>query len=187
VFYRKRDLLTYSWPGGSVGEVLVPDGLQFTQATEDIINSSFANDPSREKTFKRFVHAGYCGYILHNESEWVNYGWMSPPGVFGPPHLPDELKKIDCYWLFYQHTKKEYRGRGYYKLSLKLQLCSIMSDECIHPTFIDTTLDNIASRRGILTVGFEPKGIIHTREVHIPKVKSWIWGYWDLHAEHPGI
>ncbi len=51
----------------------------------------------------------------------------------------------------------------------------------------DTGADNVASRKSLLAVLFEPKGIIDTRELKIPRVKSWVWGSWDVDADHPRL
>lgn len=53
--------------------------------------------------------------------------------------------------------------------------------------YADTSIDNIASRKGILAVGFEPKGIIDMFELRLPNVKSWAWGSHNVDADHPRL
>jgi RimJ/RimL family protein N-acetyltransferase len=187
VLLRNRRLLVYGLADRLNGEVLLPTDIKWTQATRDSIAGLFRDDPRRKKTFLQFVNRGYYGIIMYHDSQWVSYGWMSKPDTLGPPHLPLGIQKSSAYWLFYQHTSQDYRGCGVYKCSLQLQAAQALGEVEHTQIYVDTRPDNIASRKGILAVGFQPKGIIDTRELRIPRVKSWVWGSWDMDAGHPGL
>ena len=183
----KKRVLVYELEDYLNEEPLLPMGIQWTRATRGNVEDLFRDDPRRKKAFLRFIDKGYCGIILHHEAQWVNYGWMSKPDTLGPPHLPVDIQQNKVYWLFYQHTAQNYRGRGFYKLALQLQAAHALREMEPVRVLIDTRPDNIASRKGILAVGFQPKGIIDIRELRIPRVKSWAWGSWDVDADHPRL
>ena len=187
MFIRKRRLLVYELADCLNEEPLLPTGIQWTQATRDSVSELFRDDPRRRKTFMRFIDKGYHGIIMYHGAQWVNYGWMSKPDTLGPPHLPLDIQRTPVYWLFYQHTIPNYRGLGLYKSPLQLQAAYGARELETARVLIDTRPDNTASRKGILAVGFEPRGIIYTYELRIPRVKSWVWGSWDMDADHPGL
>ena len=184
---RKKRLLVYELADRLNEGLLLPTGIQWTRATRNSVADLFRDDPRRKKTFLQFVCKGYYGIIMYHDFQWISYGWMSKPDTPGPPHLPMGVQTRPVYWLFYQHTSQNYRGRGIYKHSLQLQVAHVLSEVEHANVCIDTRPDNIASRKGILAVGFQPKGIIDTRELRIPRVKSWVWGSWDIDANHPGL
>jgi len=187
VLVRKKRLLVYELAVCSNKEPLLPMGIQWAQATRDNVADLFRDDPRRKKTFLRFIDKGYYGVILYHDTQWVSYGWMSKPDTLGPPHLPLGIQQEKVYWLFYQHTAQNYRGRGFYKCVLHLQAMHALREIETARVLIDTRPDNIASRKGILAVGFEPKGMIDTLELRMPRVKSWVWGSWDMDADHPRL
>ena len=184
---RRKRLLVYELADRLNEEPLLPTGIQWTQATSDSVSELFRDDPRRRKTFMRFIDKGYHGIIMYHGAQWVNYGWMSKPDTLGPPHLPLDIQRTPVYWLFYQHTIPNYRGLGLHKRALQLQAAHGARELETARVAIDTRPDNIASRKGILAVGFEPRGIIYTYELRIPRVKSWVWGSWDMDAGHPGL
>lgn len=187
VLLRKKRLLVYELVDRLNGALLLPTGIQWTQATRDSVVDLFKGDPRRKRTFLQFISRGYYGVIMYHDSQWVSYGWLSKPDTLGPPHLPLDIQRRSVYWLFYQHASQDYRGRGIYKCALQLQAEHALSEAEHARVYIDTRPDNIASRKGILAVGFQPKGIIDTCELRIPKVKFWVWGSWDMDAGHPGL
>lgn len=184
---RKGCSLVYEL-GDQVNEgFFIPTGIQWTQATRDSVEDLFRDDLRRRKAFLRFIGRGYYGVIMYHDSQWVNYGWMSTPDTLGPPHLPLSIQRRQVYWLFYQHTVASYRGRGFYKCALQLQAAHALSEMESARVLIDTRPDNIASRKAIMAVGFEPRGAINTFELTIPRVKYWVWGSWDVDESHPGL
>ena len=184
---RKKRLLVYELTDCLDEEPLLPTGVQWTHATKDVVADLFRDDARRRKMFLRFIDKGYYGVIMYHGTQWTNYGWMSTPDTLGPPHLPQSIQQEQVYWFFYQHTNQNYRGRGFYKCGLQLQAAHALRDIKHTRVYIDSRPDNIASRRGILSTGFQPKGIIDTCELKIPRVKSWVWGSWNMDADHPGL
>ena len=165
----------------------IPSGLQWAYATTDSVKEFFGDDPKRKRTFLQFLDKDYCGIIVNDGAQWVNYGWISKPNTLGPPHLPRSIQRNPVYWLFYQHTRVEYRGRGYYKMALKIQITCVREQNPVANLYIDARVDNVASRRGIISVGFRPRGLIYASQIRIPKIKPWVWGYWDTDAKHPRL
>jgi len=184
---RQRRLLVYELSAQASDEVVLPTGMEWTRATRDSVVRFFRDDPRRKKTFSRFIDKGYYGVIIYHGAEWVNYGWMSTPNTFGPPHLPPGLRQRPVYWLFYAHTAPTYRGRGLHRYGMKLRIAHAFNITENAKIYTDTTADNVASRKGIRSVGFEPKGIIDTHELRISRVKPWVWGSWDVDANHPRL
>ncbi len=181
----QKQLVVYELPKGWNTSLVLPDEISWTTATRESVMSFFGYDRWRRDTFARFLHKGYWGVILYIGNDWVNYGWVSRPETLGPPHLPRDVQEEQVYWLFYQHTRAEYRGRGYYKLALGIQIEQILAQDRIARVRIDARDNNTASRRGILSVGFNPKGVVNTRELTIPRIKTLVWGNWDMDMEHP--
>jgi len=187
VFIPKRRLLVYELADCLNGEPFLPTGIQWTQATRDSVSELVRDDPRLRKTFMRFIDKGYYGIVMYHGAQWVNYGWMSKPDTLGPPHLPLSIQRRQVYWLFYQHTIPNHRGLGLYKSALQLQAAHGARESESARVLIDTRPDNIASRKRILAVGFEPRRIIDTWEIRIPRVKSWVWGSWESDADHPRL
>lgn len=187
VLVSQKRLLVYELAGCFNKEPLLPMGIEWAQATGDNVADLFRDDPRRKKTFLDFIDKGYYGVILCHDTQWVSYGWMSKPGTLGPPHLPVGIQQSEVYWLFYAHTRPTYRGRGLHKYGMQLRIEYAVDTMQHAKVYTDTTAENVASRKGIVSVGFEPKGIIDTYEISIPRVKSWVWGSWDMDAEHPGL
>lgn len=187
VLIRKRLLLVYELAEYLKEEPLLPVGIQWTRATRDSVEDLFRDDPRRRQTFLQFIDKGYYGVIIYHDAQWINYGWMSTPGTLGPPHLPLSIQQEQVYWLFYAHTLPSYRGHGLHKYGLRLRIVHAFNAIQHTKIYTDTTVENAASRKGILSVGFEPKGIIDTHELRIARVKSWVWGSWNMDANHPGL
>jgi len=187
VLLRKKRLLVYELADRLNEELLLPTGIQWTQATRDSVADLFKDDPRRKKTFLDFIDKGHYGVIIYHDSQWVSYGWMSKPDTLGPPHLPISVQQMQVCWLFYAHTLPSYRGHGLHKCGLQLRASYALNEVQHAKVYTDTTSDNIASRKGILAAGFQHRGIIDARELRIPRVKSWVWGSWDMDADHPRL
>lgn len=80
-----------------------------------------------------------------------------------------------------------YRGRGFYERALQLQAAYALRRMEHAEVHIDIASGSIASGKGIMSAGFKSKGIIDTCKLIIRRVKSWVWGYWDTDANHPGL
>jgi RimJ/RimL family protein N-acetyltransferase len=138
-------------------------------------------------TFLKFLKKEFYGVLILENSNWVAYGWISRPSTLGPIHLPSEIQRLKVFWIFYCHTKESFRGRGLYKRVLKLLMQQALNESKDAEIYIDTQRDNIAARKAIVSVGFEPKGIINTYKFGIPKLKSWNWGKWNTQVDHPPL
>jgi RimJ/RimL family protein N-acetyltransferase len=187
VLVRKRCLLVYELVDYPREEPHLPKNVRWAQATRDIVEDLFRHDPRRKETFLRFIDRGYYGVIIYHDSQWMNYGWMSMPDTCGPPHLPVSIQQRHACWLFYAHTLPRYRGCGLHKYSIQLRVAHALNTIGHVRIYTDTTAENTASRKGIVSMGFKPEGIIHTVELMIPRVKRWVWGSWDMKAEHPPL
>jgi len=190
VLVRKKRLLVYEYELANQlneGPVILPTGIQWEQATRGNISSLFKDDPRRRNTFLRFIDEGYYGIIMYDNAQWTSYQWMTMPDTLGPPHLPLSIQQRRVCWLFYAHTRSSFRGRGLHKCGLRLRAAYALNTMDQAKIYTDTSASNIASRKGKLAEGFSPRGIIDTYEIRIPRVKSWVWGSWDVDADHPGL
>lgn len=184
---REKHLLVYELSKPCNMTADFSNGVKWLPVTEQAICSFFLKDVRRKTAFLQFLRNGHYGVILYVGNEWVNHLWMSLPNTFGPPHLPNSIKREPVYWLFYGHTREEFRGQGYQKLALRLLTEKALNKDAQAKIYGDTRADNIASRKSFISVGFEPKGVINTHELRIPRIKSWVWGSWDMDEEHPGL
>lgn len=170
VFRLPRQWLTP--PLDDLGDVKIVD------ATQEVIDFLFKQDPIRRKLFKRFLASGFRGVILYQGSVWASYAWMSTPDTPGPIHLPSFIQKLKVYWIFYCRTADEFQGRGLYKRSI-ITLCKwAREQELKGSVYIDSEISNIASIRAIQAAGFQSNGTILTWGFYIPKLKPIIWGKW---------
>jgi len=78
-------------------------------------------------------------------------------------------------------------GRSLCKRRLQFQAVHALSTVKYVEAHNDAMADNVASRKSLLAVLFEPKGIIDTLELRIPRVKPWVWGSWDADGDHPRL
>lgn len=181
-----KKYLVYQLPGYKPEEIRLPNGwVKCTIANHDIIRDLFKRENKRKKVFHKYLEMGLCGVLLHNEQTWMSYGWMSRPSTLGPKHLPAEIRRKNVNWIFSCRTQEIFRGRGLYRLVLQLLIQQVATENGDTSIYIDTERNNLASRRGILAIGSQPKGIISAYRIGIPSVFSWNWGRWDVDAVHP--
>lgn len=147
----------------------------------------FENDPKRLSAFSKFLRRGCLGIVWHNGREWIAYAWMSLPETCAPPHLPQWIRRLPVYWIFFCRTKDKYQGQGLYKASLSLLARWARERDPKAEVYIDTEPYNIPSRRAIEAVGFSPRGIITTWTLRVPKLSLVLWGRWDQDAPHPEV
>ena len=145
----------------------------------DIIEKHFIG--ARARLFQTLLRQGYQGMLLASDEAWMAYGWMATPVTPPPIHLP--LQQKGRYWIFYCHTAVNHRGQGHYQRILNLLLQEAARQGGVGQTmFIDTTVDNGASRKAILRVGFNSCGTIIT--LNLPRCKPF-YGKLDSLAPHP--
>lgn len=167
--------------GGSVA----PD-LRISLADEGLIRRFFADEPAKQKVFLRYLHQGFTGALIHSASEWATYGWLSSPETSGPVHLYPQIQAQAVHWLFAFQTQPHLRGRGLYKATLRY-LVGLALSKPTGGIYIDTHPTNLASRRGIVSVGFQPCGVARTYIAGIPKLRWWKWGHWQTDHPHPEL
>lgn len=187
VLVRKKHLLVYELLKPCNTTMDYANGIEWMPATQQSVSFFFRKDVRRKTRFLQFLRSGHYGVILHVRNGWVNHLWMSLPNTLGPPHLPNDIKWKPVYWIFYGHTREEFRGQGYQKLALRLLAEKAFEQDARAKIYGDTRAENIASRKCFISVGFEPKGVINTHELRIPRVKSWVCGSWDVDANHPRL
>jgi hypothetical protein len=151
------------------------------------IDHLFTCDKARAHTFHRFLTLGFHGIVWHQSNEWISYAWMSTPETLGPPHLPRWIRKLPVYWIFYCRTKEQYQRRGFYKASIALLSQWAQDREPNAKVYIDTSPDNIPSRKAIESVGFVSAGTITTLTLRLPGVAFPLWGRWDRQAPNAEI
>lgn len=174
---------------GIISHLSIPD-FDFFQVCYADVNSLerfFYHDKNRLKIFLKFQKKGFIGLLLHSQAEWISYTWMTTPYSDTPSHLPPWIQSLNAYWIFYSHTKENYRRQGLFKLSLKLLLNQVHEiEKNKQPSvYIDTKVQNIPSRRGISSVGFDESGIMVCYYFRIPKLKKILWCKWNKNQQHP--
>lgn len=154
--YRFEGPLELQWADrGLPGERWVP-------ACDLSVHRYFAADEARCRKFLRFLRSDCFGYFLERGGEWITYGWCTQPESAAPPHLPGWIARLGAYWIFYCHTREEYRNRGYYK-RLLARLAAGAHERRSNPLVLcDTLPDNFASRIAVLQAGFAPVGVLTT-------------------------
>lgn len=166
--YTRQVYLAYKYTNRSEEQILTSDTtLEWEQLHESQIAEYFFEDPCRVKTFQSFINRGFQGIVLVSNRKWISYAWMSPPGTGGPPHHALEKESSELYWIFWCRTRSDYQGKGIYKSALRRLLYLAKSQPLEADIFIDTTPDNVYSRRGIISAGFKPAGVITTTEIKI--------------------
>lgn len=151
------------------------------------VSRFFDTDERRKHTFNTFVQKGFVGLVLHRGDEWVTYGWISTPYSPQPIHLPGWVSKLSAYWIFYCSTKPQYSNQGYYKLAMRLLIQHAFRARPSPSVYIDTGVSNIPSRRAILSVGFQPRGILKCTKCGIPRLGYLTFGRWEKGIDHPKL
>lgn len=95
---------------------------------------------------------------------------------------------MGAHWIFGCHTHASFRGRGFYRQLLSELTRLIRQREGTAEIFIDTRVDNVASRKGILESGFEPCGVATTYRGWAPVIGGYaLTGKWRRRETHPEI
>lgn len=188
-FYSRQNFVVYEYKGlWAPQEVVLPEGMRWEIATRDLVCRLFSDNESiaKRNIFLSFLEQGYRGVIIYKDDSWVTHSWMSLPGK-APIHLPKKFITAVGYWLFYSHTRADFRKQGTYKASLKILLNLINDIEHNKKikVYADSSVDNIGARHTLLSIGLIPSGYIYTTSIRLPKTtKSVIWGSWDKQKPH---
>jgi hypothetical protein len=148
----------------------------------------FDGHGKRVKRFQGFLKDGFSGVALVRDGRCTSFGWFSQPGTSGPEHLPRWIRDLDSYWVFHAHTATDMRGQGCFTRVLG-HIVEIAKRR--HPAafvYADTDLDNVSSRRAMLSAGFTPNGVIRTYRLTLPCIGNVITkGSWRRSETHPLI
>jgi hypothetical protein len=186
MFVHRDSYLVYKYTSRNSPYVDLPVGIEVTYLDESTIHRFFAQDERLSGVFTKFAIQGFVGLVLHEGDNWITYGWLSTPYSRQPVHLPSWIKRLNVYWIYYCRTKDQCRGRGFYKLALRLLVGHVLSKG--EPTvYIDTEQANIASRRAILSTGFQPCGVMQCTSYGIPWLRHYTVGKWSHTAQHPEL
>jgi len=174
-FIRKTLVFRHSRKTGSDLGELWPPGAQWLAASPETISLLFAADRRRHRGFQGFLDRGWLGMFLAREEEWIAYSWATPPGSGSPPHLPRWVGELGAYWIFYCHTKQQFRGNGVYR-RLLAQMVARLNERKPSAIYADVLVENLASQRAMLASGFDRDGEMTTYNLWIPRVKSVVLG-----------
>lgn len=185
---RYRTHLVYRLHGqGFTSGEPIPASLCISLANEALVQRFFAHHPAKQKAFLHYLHQGFTGVLIHSSNEWATYGWLSSPQTPGPVHLYPEIQAQAVHWLFAFQTQPHLRSQGLYKAALRHLIWVAHHDLTSGGIYIDTHATNVASRRGIVSVGFKPCGVARTYIAGIPKLRWWKWGNWQTDHPHPEL
>lgn len=184
---RKRTNVIYRFSGNMPYPPNLPPGLYWEPASEALLDLVMSDDHSRCEALKGLLAQGAQGIIIHDGERWAAHGFISPPGISLPHHIPKRIVS-EPWWLFYMHTSKEWRRRGLQKACIKLKLRFINQlAGRIDMVMTDTGEDNMPSRKGFITTGFVPAGVVRSLELHVPKHGIVLlhakWNRTELHKE----
>lgn len=179
-FFRVETLV-YQYAGAGAQCADLPEGFAWHPATEASVRKLFAQDSPRRRRFLRFLRSGWFGFFLAGGDEWITYGWCTPPATPHPPHLPRWAGGLGAYWIFYCHTREEFRGKGHYQRLLSRLVCGAYQRAGAPLVLCDTLPGNLASRRAVIKAGFSPAGVL---EAFRPVRGLVIGGGWQREAMH---
>lgn len=181
---RKALYLVYSLPIPWQQPPWTPLPCQMSWFTEALIADFFHDDPSRSAAFRSMLAKNSVGLVWHQEGQWLSYAWMSKPGASPPPHLPRNVRLNDFYWIYYCRTRPHAQGRGLFRRSLAALAASARKEAPTASVYVDTAPANIPSRRAIAAAGFVPAGVIRAWRVRLPKLASFVLGFWSANEAH---
>ena len=186
--FKKKINCVYQNTGKLTDQLELNSIYVWEQASPDLIERVFKDVPKKKDALKKLLNEGAKGVIIFDGLQWVAHGFISPPGVALPEHLPIKVVK-NHWWLFYMHTRESYRGRGLQKLCTRIRMQIINKNRKNHEQiFTDIGLNNIASRRCFIRNRFAEKGLIVNYNLYLPKVRPiTIWFRWDKNKAHPKL
>jgi RimJ/RimL family protein N-acetyltransferase len=155
---------------------------QSVWATQDAVAGLFRQESHLERRFQEFLNRDCWGVFQVLDNQWASYAWMTTAGHPGPAHMPAASQSAS-FWIFHCRTKQAYQGQGLYKRSLRMLARAARQHLPEAALYIDTEVDNLPSRKAIVSVGFEPYGLVNTWTLTVPRLKSWTFARW--HQRQP--
>jgi hypothetical protein len=179
----------YKYPSTTPPELEPPDveGLSWKLLDHPTIAQIFHDEPRHAAAFQRFASTGAIGVIIFIGDIWVAHAWMAVPGKPRPPHIPNQAGP-DTFWIYFCATKRRFSGKGLYKFAQRLLIREALTVAPDAAILIDTTPDNLASRKAIISTGFVPAGMINCFYLWLPRVlRKPVIYHWDRKEQHPPL
>lgn len=182
----KRVSCIYKFSGEMPDLSDIEKTIVWERASIDLIDRAFKNSPKRAKVLKKLLAEGAIGIIILDGNQWLAHGFISPPGVALPKHLPSRIV-LKYWWMFYMHTRPAFRGQGLQKKAILLRLKEIHEAESeIKDIMTDINIKNIPSRKAFNRIGFKPAGVSTSVQLYFPRFGSkTLWWRWDKNKAHP--
>jgi hypothetical protein len=147
----------------------------------------FQDEPTVERFIARLLARHYLGVVVTVDKQWAAYVWMARPGHLRPPHIPASFEP-EAYWLFSSATRPAFAGRGIYKFAMRLLLVEAFERGGTRRILADVEPQNVPPRRGTVSVGFAPAGLLDCSYCWIPRLVHYPWrAHWDRLAPHPPL
>jgi len=158
VDFSHRDLFCHPLDKARIRYLAPPEGVRFERIDECNVRDAIGwLGASRIRRFRRFLRRGDIGTYGYLNDEVVHHGWclVRVPGRrLQSGHDPIEPGEAFLHW-GYVHPKARRLGIGSSGLTRKLDLlASILPDQGIERVYTVMRIENEASRRTILKLGF---------------------------------
>lgn len=174
----------YPAPAAPVLEPPALDGLAWTMLNTENVAKLYSAEPRRVADFLRFLRRGAIGVGINIGREWAAHAWMATPGQARPPHIPASISP-QAYWIYHCATRPRFGGKGLYKFAQRLLIDQAFQQSATPEILIDTTPDNIASRRAIISTNFAEAGTLSCAYFWLPRVVRYpVWFRWDQKTAH---
>lgn len=189
-FIRTRRHVVYRLePGQSFKDTPLPAGFTVKDFEPSDV-ARFADDRALQKTFRDFLKKGVIGVLVLRDEAWASYAWMTHPPTSGRPwQMPGCVDAMDVMWCFSAHTKDEYRGHGLVKFMHAWRIKRAFDPASGGPRtiYVDTAPGNVPARKGMLSAGFKPCGLMHCVHFTLRYVGGRTFGRWHQDEVHPPI
>ena len=126
----------------------LPQGIEFHRITESDLEANKSYCASHYKSWKYNLKKGAEGLFATYDNEIVAHGWLKKRSSKDPFYLME--KNVAYLSEFYVNAN--FRGRGIYPAMLSQ---FISNDQNFDSFFISIYQNNVASRNGLLKVGFK--------------------------------
>lgn len=148
--------------------------VSYTWTREDNYDQVLAfREENVAKSFKSMLDVGQKGIFAIHRGRTVAHCWALTAKNVEPGSRVNGLISLreDEAYIHFCHTDRNYRGNNIYPFLLSVLSKHLFEVEKMKAIFIDTSLDNIASQKGIRKVGFQERYLITTLRL---VGKTWI-------------